>query len=171
MHGQSWDNRYGLLDLKQSAINQTYAWHICSCSIRLPWPWCRVIVGRAKANIQCWIISTTKQAASITLATTVGLFFVRDLDFANIYIWLDQLVLSVVRIPALCVCFRLFPGVWLKFGWLHFQRRDVPLAEKHSHQGRTDMANKRSQKTSNKQSTMKTLTVRWKCRTVGCVPV
>ena len=34
--------------------------------------------GSAKANIQCWIISTTKQAINITLATTVGfciLFF------------------------------------------------------------------------------------------------
>ena len=40
--------------------------------------------GSAKGRIQCLIILTTKQATSIKLATTVG-HFVRDLDFANIY--------------------------------------------------------------------------------------
>ena len=37
------------------------------------------------------MLSATKQAISIKIATTVG-HFVRDLDFANVYIWLDHLV-------------------------------------------------------------------------------
>ena len=39
--------------------------------------------GSAKANIQCSIISTTKQATSIKPATTVG-HFLRDPNFANV---------------------------------------------------------------------------------------
>ena len=43
-------------------------------------------IGSSKAKIKCRIISTTKQAtASIKLATKVGQF-VRDIDFANLYI-------------------------------------------------------------------------------------
>ena len=50
--------------------------------------------GLAKAKIQCWIISTTKQATSIKLATTV-VHFLRDLDFENVYMaW--QLVTCAV---------------------------------------------------------------------------
>ena len=40
--------------------------------------------GSAKANIQCSIISTTKQATNIKLATTVG-YILRDHDFENVY--------------------------------------------------------------------------------------
>ena len=40
--------------------------------------------GSTKANIQCWIISTAKQATSITLATTVGHCSFVDLDFENV---------------------------------------------------------------------------------------
>ena len=45
---------------------------ICSCLFQWPWPWCQVS-GSAKAQIQCWIISTTK-ATTIKLATMVGHF-------------------------------------------------------------------------------------------------
>ena len=38
--------------------------HSISAHARWPWPWCKVIVGRKKANHQCWIISTTNQAAT-----------------------------------------------------------------------------------------------------------
>ena len=41
--------------------------------------------GSAKAKIQCWVILTTSQATSITLATMVGLYVLLDLDFANVY--------------------------------------------------------------------------------------
>ena len=41
------------------------------------------------------MLSATKQATIITFATTV-VHFVRDFDFANVYIRLDQLVLLSV---------------------------------------------------------------------------
>ena len=40
--------------------------------------------GLAKANIQCLIILTTKQATHIKLATKVGQFLC-ELDFENVY--------------------------------------------------------------------------------------
>ena len=40
--------------------------------------------GSAKYKIQCWIISTTKQAIIIIPATMVG-HLLRDLDFENVY--------------------------------------------------------------------------------------
>ena len=40
--------------------------------------------GLVEAKIKCGIISTTKQRASIKLATTVR-HLLRDLDFANVY--------------------------------------------------------------------------------------
>ena len=40
--------------------------------------------GSTKAKIQCWIISTTKQATTIKIATTVG-HLLCHLDFANVY--------------------------------------------------------------------------------------
>ena len=50
--------------------------------------------GSAKAKIQCWIISTTKQATSIKLATTVGLFMRPRLW--KCFLWFGHLV-SMVR--------------------------------------------------------------------------
>ena len=41
--------------------------------------------GSANANIQSWIISTTKQATSINLATTVAHFALRELDFKDVH--------------------------------------------------------------------------------------
>ena len=52
--------------------------------------------GSAKAKIQCWVISTTKQATRIKLTTTVGLFFSVTLPLQT-FIWLDQLVFLSVR--------------------------------------------------------------------------
>ena len=47
--------------------------------------------GSAKATIQCWIISTTKPATRIKLATTVSdLFFYGTLTLQT-FIWLDHL--------------------------------------------------------------------------------
>ena len=40
--------------------------------------------GSAKANILFLIVSLAKQATSVKLATTVG-HFLRDLDFASVY--------------------------------------------------------------------------------------
>ena len=48
--------------------------------------------GSAKAKTWHRIISTTKQALSIKLATTVGLFYVTLT--LKMFIWLEQLVLS-----------------------------------------------------------------------------
>ena len=60
--------------------------YICSCSFWWAWPWCKVTVGRQRQNFSVELFLTTKDAASIKLATTVGLFlFLHDLDFANIY--------------------------------------------------------------------------------------
>ena len=47
--------------------------------------------GSAKAKIQCLIVSTTKQATSMTLARTVGHFYV-TLTLKT-FIWLDHLVM------------------------------------------------------------------------------
>ena len=41
--------------------------------------------GSAKSSNECLKLSATKQAKSAKLATTVDLFFLRDLDFANVY--------------------------------------------------------------------------------------
>ena len=46
--------------------------------------WCKVTVGQQMQTNQRLIISTTKQATSIELATTVG-HFVSDLDFETVY--------------------------------------------------------------------------------------
>ena len=51
--------------------------------------------GTEKAKKQRWIISTTEQAISIKLAATVD-HFVRDLDFANVYM-IDQLVYTYFK--------------------------------------------------------------------------
>ena len=48
---------------------------------------------KAKAKIQCLIISTTKQATSIILATTVGHFVCHVTLALQTFIWIDQLVL------------------------------------------------------------------------------
>ena len=59
---------------------------ICPCSFRWPWPsLMQGDSGSAKANIQCWIISTAKQATSVKFTTTIGHFSLRDLDFENVY--------------------------------------------------------------------------------------
>ena len=56
---------------------------LCSCSLFWwHWPWCKVTVGWQRQTNQRCILSTTKQAISITLATTVG-HLLCDLDFAN----------------------------------------------------------------------------------------
>ena len=50
--------------------------------------WCKVTVGRQRQKISVGIISTTKQAISIKLATRVGLLYIfyrHDLDFENMY--------------------------------------------------------------------------------------
>ena len=60
--------------------------------------------GLAKAKIQCKIVSTTKQAISIKLATTVG-HFVSDLDFKNVYMtWPACLVLCCYQCKFYILC-------------------------------------------------------------------
>ena len=46
--------------------------YICPSSLQWPWTWCKVDARSGKANNQGWIILLTKQATSITLATTSG---------------------------------------------------------------------------------------------------
>ena len=52
------------------AWRQPYTWHICLCSFRWPWPWCKVTVGRQKINFEL-----SRQLRNLKLATTVGHFF------------------------------------------------------------------------------------------------
>ena len=53
--------------------------------------------GSAKANNQLCMLSATNQVINVKLVTTVSLFWgVRDLDFANVYTWLDHLVLMIL---------------------------------------------------------------------------
>ena len=63
---------------------------ICSCSLRWPWPCCKVTVGRQMHNDQRWIISTTNQALSIKLAATVGRPFVNVTLTLKTVIWFDH---------------------------------------------------------------------------------
>ena len=68
------------------AWQQIYGCHnICSCLFRCSWFWYKVTVDRQRQQNQCWMLSATKQAISIKLATTVGRFL-HDLvhDPANI---------------------------------------------------------------------------------------
>ena len=65
-------------------------YYICSCSFRLPWTWCKVIVGRQRQNFS----PELSRQVSKQQATTVGLFYV-TLTLKT-FIWFHQLVLSVV---------------------------------------------------------------------------
>ena len=80
---------------------RTYATIKCSCSFRLPWPWCKVIVGRQRQKSKRWIISATiKQATSIKLATKVGPVL-RDLDIENIYMaWLSCISFEIYMLDS-----------------------------------------------------------------------
>ena len=72
--------------------------HGCTCWFWWPWPWCKVTVGRQRHTNQRWMLLATKQAISVTLATTVG-HFLRDLDFANEYrAWPTCLLLFCFRL-------------------------------------------------------------------------
>ena len=55
--------------------------------------------GSTKAKIQCLIISTTKQATTVNLATTVGHLFYMTLTLKT-FVWLDHLVLHDYSSPA-----------------------------------------------------------------------
>ena len=78
---------------------------MCSCSFRWPWPWCK-----AKANNQRCMLSATKQAISIKLATTVGHFYMTLTLLLQTFV---ELVLLVMRLGRVfyCCCDCLF--LWL----------------------------------------------------------
>ena len=81
--------------------------------------------GSAKAKIQCWILSTTKQATRIKLAKTVDLFFFFYVILTlQTFIWLDHLVLlsKHLWLPFMSAFSLLISHFWHKFHCLHLRR-------------------------------------------------
>ena len=85
------------------ARRHTYTWQLCSCSL------VQGHSGSAKANIQCWIISTTKKATSITLSTTAGHLFYVTLTFQLLY------GLTILLICSRVSCFFFLFSAFLSF--------------------------------------------------------
>ena len=72
--------------------------------LSMTWPWCKIIVGWQRQKFSVELFLTTKQATSIKLATTVGHYFLRDHDFADVYILTTLFLLLWIKIGYRFTC-------------------------------------------------------------------